>query len=331
MRKTIIRSILTLVISTAAMHAANAQLGFSKEYVEPPGFSVGFNIGLLDLWGDVGTKSPIDHYANDEYWKKTHYMGGIFVRYSASPALAMRLGVNYGMLYANDNWNYTKVKKAESIEDDAYQRFLRNQKVRANTWEGSFVFEVSPRRFNYQSKGAMKRFQPYLLFGVAAYHFRPQAEYITKSGANKGWVDLYDLHLEGDGFIKKPGVPDGAFEKAPQSYQLWQLAVPLGLGVKWDIGRQLGLGIEYEYRYCFTDYLDNVSDKYIDPSYYNYYLSAQNAALATEMQDRSWLIDPNAHHTPGEQRGNPSVKDAYSTLSITFYYKIKNRKSPWWY
>src|SRR4051812_37944704 len=168
MRKTIIRSILTLVISTAAIHAANAQLGFSKEYVEPPGFSIGFNIGLLDLWGDVGTKSPISHYGSEDYWKKTHYMGGIFVRYSASPALAMRLGINYGTLYANDNWNYTKVKKALTTEDDAYQRYVRNLSVRANTWEANFLFEITPRRLNYQSAGAMKRFQPYALLGVAA-------------------------------------------------------------------------------------------------------------------------------------------------------------------
>ena len=130
MRKTFIRSIITLGISLAAVGAANAQLGQSKEYVEPPGWSLGLNVGLADLWADVGTKSVIDHYANDKYWGRPHFMGGLFIRYSAHPAFALRLGASYGTLYASDEWNREKAKSAESVEDDAYQRYLRNQQIR---------------------------------------------------------------------------------------------------------------------------------------------------------------------------------------------------------
>jgi hypothetical protein len=109
------------------------------------------------------------------------------------------------------------------------------------------------------------------------------------------------------------------------------MSVPLGLGVRWDIGQQLGLGIEYLYRYCFTDYLDGVSGTYIDPAYFDANLSPKEAAIARDMHDKSWIINNTTSHAPGELRGNKAVKDAFSTVSITFFYKIKSRIRPWWY
>src|SRR5690606_1098727 len=50
------RSILTLCIGVAAIAPAKAQ---SPLYVEPPGWSLGVNFGLTDLWGDVGTKTIV--------------------------------------------------------------------------------------------------------------------------------------------------------------------------------------------------------------------------------------------------------------------------------
>lgn len=325
MRKKLIRSILTLSITAAAAGSASAQLGHSKEYVEPPGWSVGMNIGLLDLWGDVGTKSIIDHYTNGKYWNKPHFMGGVFVRYSAHPAFAMRLGGSYGTLYATDEWNESMANDALTIEDDAFQRRLRNQSIRANTWETSFLLEITPRRFNYESLGARKRFQPYLLLGVGYFHFKPTAKYIDRAGNDRGYVNLYDLNVEAT------GLPAEVYAESPEKYSLWQLAIPMGLGVRWDIGRRLALGVEYIYRYTFTDYLDNVSGKYVDPALYNTYLDPQKAALAAEMQDKTWQIVHEGKATPGDNRGNPGVKDAYSTFGLTLIFKVPSKKTPWWY
>jgi hypothetical protein len=327
MRKTFIRSILTLAISGAVAGSANAQLGHSKEYVEPPGWSIGTNIGLADLWGDVGTKSIIDHYANEKYWGKPHFMGGLFVRYSAHPAFAIRLGANYGTLYATDEWNKQKAESASSASDDAYQRYMRNQEIRANIWETSLLFEITPRRFNYESLGARKRFQPYLLLGVSYFHFKPTAKYIDRDGNDRGYVDLYDLNIEAN------GLPNEIYSDSKPTYNLWQLAVPAGLGVRWDIGRRLAFGIEWLYRLTFTDYLDNVSGKYVDPMLYQsiHAKDPRKASLAYEMQDRSYIIDKSYQHSPGQNRGNASNKDSYSTFGFTLIFKVPSKKSPWWY
>src|ERR1044072_7783760 len=100
MRNRLVRSLLTICLGASLLPAADAQIKREKkyrdpDYAEPPGWSVGMNIGMSDLWGDVGTKSLIDHYYNDEYWHSPKFMGGIYARYRAAPALAIRLGVNH--------------------------------------------------------------------------------------------------------------------------------------------------------------------------------------------------------------------------------------------
>lgn len=321
MRNRMLRSILALSITTAALTSAKAQT--TADMIEPRGFSLGTNFGMTDLWGDVGTKSIVDHYNNSGYFKKPMFMGGLYGRYSFHPAFAIRLGVNYGTLYATDEWNETASNKAKDANDDAYQRYTRNQDAKSNIWEGNLLLELSPFRFNVESKLARKHFQPYLLAGVGAFHFRPQTSYIDRTTREEKWVDIYDLHLEGDGWN---------FNGAPKKYSLWQMSIPLGVGVRWDIGNQLGLGIEYMYRITFTDYLDGVSGSYIDKTMFDQNLSPEKAAIAKDVYDKTWaIVDPNYQHKPGEQRGIKSNNDSYSTISITFFYKIKRKSMPWWH
>ena len=331
MRKRVVRSIITLCLGLVAAGTVNAQIGKPNrlyrmpKYVDPPSWAIGINMGMTDLWGDVGTKSPIDHYNNENYWKNTMYMGGLYGRYLPHPAFGIRLGVNYGSVYEHDNFNLNKAKKATNIEDDAYQRYYRNLSVKSNIWEAQLLFEINLRRFNLESKAASKHFNPYIALGVGGFHFKSKGEYVGRDGGKSQWIDLTDLKTEGQGF---------AFGGAPAKVSKWQINVPLAIGLRWDVGKQLGLGVEYMYRYCFTDYLDDVSGNYIDPNYFtaaNYDGDARQAMRARDMYDKTWQLEPTATHAAGQKRGNSSVKDGYSTISINFYYKIKDRKSPWWY
>lgn len=326
MRKRLVRSIIALYAGVAIATVATAQtnrLFRMPEYIDPPGWSLGINLGMSDLWGDVGTKSMIDHYTNDKYWSRPKFMGGLYGRYLPHPALGIRLGVNFGTLYASDDFNYSKAKKATSIEDDAYQRYARNLNAKTRIWEGQLLFEINLRRFNLESPAAGKHFNPYIALGVGVFNFKAKGEYTDPKNGKTQWIDLDELDLEGQGFSN--------YDKAPKKYSRWQMNVPLGLGLRWDIGRQLGLGVEYMYRFCFTDYLDNVSENYIDPKLFDQNLEPDKAAIARQMYDKSYEIDPNYKHAAGEKRGNNSVKDGYSTISINFYYKVKSRKTPWWY
>lgn len=302
----------------------------TPDYIEPSGWGVGFNFGLSDLWGDVGTKGIVDHYKNSSYWSKPHFMGGVFGRYTVVPALGIRLGVNYGTLFADDAWNKSKALEATNAENDYVQRYYRNLNVKTNVWEGSFLFEINPFRLgNLEPRSKVfKNFQPYLLAGVGYFHFQPKGQLVSRLNGSKRWVNLYDLHIEGDGFKGFDGMP---LADAPEEYNRWQLNVPLGIGFRWDIGHQLDLGIEYQYRMCFTDYLDNVSGNYIDPALYDINLSERDAQAARDLTDKTFAVQPDAATRTSGIRGNKAVNDAYSTVSISIFYKIKSKRLPWWW
>ncbi len=300
-------------------------------YIEQRGFSLGVNVGSADLWGDVGTKSVLDHYNNDVYlddiFGNMRFMGGLFVRYTHIPGVSFRLGINYGSLYATDEWNKEKALKAEFINDDSYQRYVRNLDIKTNIWESNLLFEFSPFRVSNWEFGRMthSRFQPYLLMGVAGFYFNPKGSYVDLESGVRRDVPLKSLHTEGQNF----SAPGYTF---PENYSNFSYAGVGGIGFKFDIGKGLGLGLEYQLRYTFTDYLDDVSGSYIDPLHFDIaYLNQQGRSdRAYKMADRSNEILPGYKHQPGELRGDPGNKDMYSTVSVMFFWKIKKRDSPWW-
>lgn len=302
-------------------------------YIEQRGFSLGLNLGQTDLWGDVGTKSVIDHYNNAEFkrdvFENMRFMGGLFARYTHVPGLSFRLGLNFGALYATDKWNEEKAMQAVYITDDYYQRYLRNLDVKTNIWEANLLAEIAPLRLlsNWEfSRMAKAKFQPYLLVGVSGFYFNPHGTYVDLESGGKFDVALQPLRTEGQGL----NAPDAVF---PKGYSLFSYAAVGGIGFKFDIGKALGLGLEYQLRYTFTDYLDDVSGVYVDPLYQETaFLNKPNnkAARSVKMSDRSHEIIPGYKHKAGEFRGDPSNNDMFSSVSIMFYWKIKKRASPWW-
>ncbi|MFT4061555.1 MAG: hypothetical protein QM642_04275 [Edaphocola sp.] len=342
MRKTLhsifIAGLMTAGLLPLAGNTASAQHEYDWgnpdiPYIEQRGFSLGFNFGQSDIWGDVGTKGILDHYNNsvykDDILKNMRFMGGMFVRYTYVPGVSFRWGVNYGSLYATDEWNTEKALEATSIKDDAYQRYVRNLDIKTNLWESNLLVEFAPLRLSNWEFGKVTkwRFQPYLLAGVAGFYFNPRGTYKDLATGTEKDVDLQPLRTEGEGFT----APGKVF---PKVYSLFNYAAVGGIGFKFDIGRGLGLGLEYQLRWTFTDYLDDVSGTYIDPLYQEtaglVKANNYNAALANKMSDRSNEIIAGYKHSAGEMRGDPANKDKYSTISIMFFWKIKKRDSPWW-
>jgi opacity protein-like surface antigen len=323
MRKNIASGILALCMSAVAF-TAKAQPAIPREYIEYPGFSVGMNFGVSDLWGDVGTQTLVDHYTNGKY--KPFFMGGIFGRYVSHPSIGWRLNLNYGVLYATDQWNEKKAKKAKTVEEDAYQRYLRNQDVKTNIWEGTITMEVFPMRFNSESPSADNRLQPYAVGGIGLFHANPFTSYIDPYSKRRKWVEINDLHLEGEGNTYGEAVPTFA-----RKTKKFQMTFPIGLGLRYDVNRELAIGVEYQYRFTMTDRLDVVSSEYPTDAYYDKYLSPEDAELAKALVDKMWEIDPSVERKPWATRGNNDVNDGYSTFSVMLIYKLNKNKVPWWY
>lgn len=316
MRARSIRKLFILLVAACATTVSSYAQDASRIYIEPDGWSIGTNFGLADLWGDVGTKDFLDHYTNSKYFDKVTFLGGMFGRYTIHPCLSVKFGLNYGALYATDEWNYDKAKLATSQGDDAYQRYARQQKARTNIFEGNILMEFSPMRYNPESNRANRKGQVVFGLGLGYFHFNPQS---TIALGTK-YVDIYNLHLEGDGF--------GA--GFPKSYSLWQFCIPMSIAYRWDLGKHLNLGFEYMYRKTFTDYLDGVSGKYIDKSEYAKHMSAADATNAALIADKEFYNNLGQPNVAGNIRGNSANKDAYSTFSITLYYKLLTREGKWW-
>jgi hypothetical protein len=318
-----------LALSTAVLAISGSKKTYAQadgDFIERQNWSIGITAGTTDLWGDVGTKNLLDHYLNEKYLQNyTKPMVGLFARRTFHPSFSVRGSFNYGILSAGDDMNINLAKKADKYESDEVQRYQRNLNVKTQVAEASLMLEISPFRFSTGSlsRWAHMSFQPYLMVGISGYYFNAQGLFNSREGKhvlNGNWIDLYDLHIEGDGWA----------ETGIKKYSKYQIAIPMGIGAKWDLSPKMTLGLEYTYRYCMTDYLDGVSAQYIDPKYYDKYLSSSNAAIAREMADKSWQLDPSKYHQPGEMRGNKKGSDGFSTISVILYYKFKPRNKMWW-
>ena len=290
----------------------------SRVYIEPMGWSIGTNFGMSDMWGNVGTLSVVDHYTNSKAFDKPCFLGGMFARYTIHPCLAFRGQLNIGALYSTDKWNYDKAKVANSQANDAYQRYVRDQNALDYMAEGLLIAEFSPFRVNPESKMAHRRGQPFLGAGIGGLYFVPYASV----GNTSTFVQTYNLHLEGQGW--------GA--GYPQNYSLWQPCFPVVLGYKWDLGMHFNLGVEWMYRFTLTNYLDGVANNYVEPTEFAKHLSAHDAQVALMIEDKTiFMTTPITPAVPGSTRGTPTTYDSYSTLTVTFYYKVKNRRREWWH
>ena len=122
------RNLLMLCIGIAIAITSGAQ-NAARIYVEPDGWSIGSTLGESDLWGNVGTKSILQHYTNSKYFNRMGFMGGLFGRYTVHPCFSIRVGLNYGQLYATDKWNYDQAKNSGTEGTDAYQRYAQHRGI----------------------------------------------------------------------------------------------------------------------------------------------------------------------------------------------------------
>jgi hypothetical protein len=150
-------------------------------------------------------------------------------------------------------------------------------------------------------------FNLYLFGGVGAFYSNPKGE------LDGQWYSLQPLQTEG---VK---------------YSKFNFAIPAGIGFYYTINRKYRLGLEASWRTTFTDYIDDVSDKYVvhtDP------LTAQlanktNQELITEIH----LDNPDLNngspqvttYNPGKKRGDPEHNDSYATVTVNFSWAIRGR------
>ncbi len=224
---------------------------------------------------------------------------GAGLKYDLTPHFAIRTGIQYGTIEGSDRQN-----------SDAKLR-PRNLSFQSRILEGNLLLEYT--LFNMEDK----KISPFVFGGIALFHFNP---YAFDTLGNK--VYLKPLSTEGQGLAAYPD---------RKEYKLTQFAIPFGGGIKFRISDKVILAYEIGLRKTFTDYLDDVSTRYVDP----FVLAAAKGNKAVEMSYRGGeLKDGNpAYPAVDELRGNSKTKDWYYFQGLTLTIGIggtgKNGGSGW--
>lgn len=210
---------------------------------------------------------------------------------------AVGFGLAYSLsdrLYITGNF---KTGKISADDKKSSNNTLRNLSFASPVNEVSLGLEYDLYNLNEQF------ITPYFFAGLAVFHFNPST--IDKSGKK---VFLQPLGTEGQGFF------DGR-----KKYSLTQLSIPFGGGVKIAVNEQVRIGVEIRLSKTFTDYLDDVSTRYVDKTL----LLTNNGQQAVDLAFRGYEVNPNYNYPPaGAIRGNPGSKDWYYFTGVTLSFRL---------
>ena len=288
------RFLLLLLSFTILSNSYSQAFLFGGEKVK---WEVGFNFGPSFFLGDLGGNSGKGtNDIKDINLEFTKMMKGVFVTAYPKGWLGIRLAADVTYLEGSDDIiNTTGI-------NELYRK-QRNLDFKSTVLEGYFALELFPTMMFRRNTEYEPKLRPYGLIGVGVFHFNPKGS-LSDAAGNKTWYALQPLRLEGQGMAEYPDV---------KPYKLTQINIPIGVGIKYYVSERINLSSEILYRKTFTDYIDDVSAKYIDPNNFSKYLSAADAAVAYKLSDKIQpIIFPGMTRFPaGNQRGDTKDGDTY--------------------
>lgn len=203
---------------------------------------IGLMAGVSNYYGDL----------QDEVFPSSGYkpMGGILYKYFANPHVGIRAGVAYTQIGAADSLSTIPVKRS------------RNLSFATSLLEGHAALELNMLPIDIHRV----KVTPYVFGGISVFYYNPHT---TNPNGDK--VYLRPLSTEGQGLSQYPD---------RKEYSLVNVAFPVGGGLKFFIGKTLMVTTEIGFRYCATDYLDDVSKSYVQLDTLASFKGAQAADLS---------------------------------------------------
>jgi hypothetical protein len=265
-------------------------------------WEIGLGFGPMFFLGDLGGSAGIGRpFIKDLDLPLTQISKNLYANYYATEWLGFRLALNHGVLKGDDS-------QAPNKGGDEVDRLERNLSFKTNVFEGYIAAEIYPTVFMEKYDGLAGKFRPYVIGGIGVMKFNPKAQ------LDGQWVALRPLRLEGQGMSQYPD---------SKPYSLVQKEIPLGFGFKYYMKENFYVGIEILHRKMFTDYVDDVSHNYyIDPVYFNSYLTPTDAAKAKRLYYRGIYTNAQSRPGPGFERGDPKQNDAYFSTILRFGWRL---------
>jgi len=249
----------------------------------------GVGIGAGHYFGDLNTRAHIN---------RPKIAATAFFRKNFGNYIALRVGASFAQLGYSDIYNtHNDYMKA------------RNLSFNSNVWELAVQGDFNFFRFMPGEPGY--NFTPYITFGVGVFNYDPFA---MLSGQK---YFLRPLNTEGQGNALYP-------DRKP--YGSMAFCIPIGAGFKYCINENINVGFELVHRVTGTDYLDDVSTTYVDPSVFPP-LPDGSPSPAYLLHDRSYeLGEPIG--IPGRQRGVSTQKDQFITGIFYISFNLQSYRCP---
>ncbi len=254
---------------------------------------IGVQVGVANYYGDLQDKVfPSDGYRP---------MAGIIYKYFVSPHVGVRFGASHTSITAADSLSAFQVKRDRNL------RFATN------------ITEVhGGLELNLLPIGADKfKVTPYVFGGIGLFYFNPYTD-----GPNNEKVYLRPLSTEGQGLAEYPD---------RKEYSRVNVALPIGGGLKFFVGKTLMITTELGFRYTTTDYLDDVSKSYVDLNVLKQAKGQQSIDLSYRGDERAtW--DGSYYPNYKYQRGDSKANDWYwyGGINVAIYFDAFGNVSKWW-
>lgn len=249
----------------------------------------GIGIGGAHYFGDINTRAHLN---------RPKPAATLFFRKNFGNYIALRVAGSFAQLGYSDVYN---------DHNEFMQR--RNLSFNTNVWElalqGDFNF------YRFMPGEADFSFTPYITLGAGIFNYDPYA-YL-----NDEKYFLRPLGTEGQGSAAYP-------ERKP--YSSMAFSIPFGVGLKYSFNERINVGFEIVHRFTNTDYLDDVSTTFAEPSVFPPNPDGTPSA-ALLLSDRSYetgtLIGGK-----GIQRGNSQQKDQFATAIFYISFNLQSYKCP---
>jgi opacity protein-like surface antigen len=263
-------------------------------------YELGGSIGAMNCFTDLGGgKGTGKNFVKDLNVGKTQFAGGIFLSAFYRYAVGIRAEATWGVVKGDD-------KVLEKVKASTLGRYDRNLSFKSTVYEVMLAVEIHPRFFKkFDKKDRLPRLSPYLMGGIGYFSFKPKAK------LNGEWIELQPLSTEGQGFGEYPN---------RKEYRLKQLNFPVGIGVKYKLSPLFNFSAECVYRILNTDYLDDVSTRYIDQKVFSNHFIGDQLTNALLLNDRQKELNPGHAPIKNDIRGNPDNNDSYFTINIKLAY-----------
>ncbi|MGB1206810.1 MAG: hypothetical protein ACPG5B_14270 [Chitinophagales bacterium] len=276
--------------------------------------AIGLHTGFSGFLGDLS----IVNRNNSEivptvYWQLMRPYAGLSLQYTINQRFTLQVFGTYTILKSDD-----KAIEYDEVYDANWYLHYRNLNFTSNLLELKAQLDIKALQYKFISNRILSL---HFHLGIGAFYFNPKTTYFNSSTGRNEWVFLRNLGTEGQSLPSYP---------SRKKYSLFQVNIPLGSSIMFQINEAWKVGLEWSHRITFTDYIDDVSTEYVASDLFFEHYDTETATLASALSRRSVEIDAANEFgfvtEAGQIRGRSTYDDAYFTLGICLVKRLNARK-----